>query len=611
MKIKAPWAKALNDQQFKAVAFEGGPLLILAGAGSGKTRVLTNRAAFLIEEKRLDPANLLLVTFTNKAAAEMRGRMQKLLKTTHLPFAGTFHAFCAQVLRRDGHHLGISRGFLIYDETDQIEAIKQAMQKLDLDLKRWRPQAILATISQAKNELIHFSEYAQFARGKFQEVVAQVYPAYQNLLKQNQALDFDDLLMEAVNLLQKEPAVLDAYQDRFHHILVDEYQDTNKAQYRLTKLLAQKRQQLTVVGDASQSIYSWRGADFRNLLHLQQDFPALTTIHLEQNYRSTQTILDAAHAVIRHNRSHPILRLWTNQDSGPKITLYEASTQRKEAGFIVKTIKQEKQRYPLRFSFNNYAVLYRTNAQSRALEETFIRQSIPYRLVGGTQFYQRKEIKDCLAYLRLVANPEDTVSRERAEKSGKRRLELFTAWREKLPKTLPPTETLLNQILQITAYADQFDTENEQDLMRLENVKELASVATEFPDLEEFLENVSLVQQDHLPKSSLVPGEEAEAVTLMTLHAAKGLEFPTVFLVGMEEGLFPHSRSLLSKEELEEERRLCYVGITRAQKQLYLTYARQRLWFGSFGSNPVSRFVGDLPEKLLEFVTDGSLHARF
>jgi DNA helicase-2/ATP-dependent DNA helicase PcrA len=606
MTSKASWQETLNDQQRKAVTFDRGPLLILAGAGSGKTRVLTYRTAFLILEKQLDPTNLILVTFTNKAAEEMRGRLKNLLPTSQLPFAGTFHSFCAQVLRRDGSHLGISRGFLIYDETDQTEAVKQVMQASDLDMKRWNPKAVLATISAAKNELIMVSEYAQFARGKFQEIVAQVYPAYQNLLKKNQALDFDDLLMETVRLFQKEPTVLATYQDRLRHILIDEYQDTNKAQYQLSKLLALKHHQLTVVGDASQSIYSWRGADFRNLSNLKQDFPDLTTIHLEQNYRSTQTILDAAHAVIRHNQSHPILKLWTTQDLGSKVILYEAATQREEANFIMKTVKDDQRRYPLRFSFNNYAVLYRTNAQSRTLEEALMRQGIPYRLVGGIQFYQRKEIKDCLAYLHLVANPEDTVSLARAEKIGKLRFQGFTAWREKLPTKLPPTETLLNQILQTTAYLDQFNKEQEQDLMRLENVKELASVATEFPDLLDFLENVSLVQQDHLPKSTTIPQEQPEAVTLMTLHAAKGLEFPSVFLIGMEEGLFPHSRSLLSKEELEEERRLCYVGITRAQKQLFLTYARRRLWFGSLGSNPVSRFVGDLPEQLLQFVTDGS-----
>lgn len=601
------WQKNLNSQQLEAITFKNGPLLVLAGAGSGKTRVLIYRAAYLIKKHKLAPENILLVTFTNKAAEEMRVRIQRLLKTSKPPFAGTFHSFCAKLLRRDGFGLGISPSFVIYDETDQLEAVKEILKNSKNTLV-WPAKSILSAISQAKNELIKPEEYAQFARGSFQEVVAQVYFAYQKLLKKMQALDFDDLLLKTVELFNLDPSVLENYQSRYFHILIDEYQDTNKAQYQLTKLLARRKQNLTVVGDASQSIYSWRGANFRNLLLLKEDFPRIKTINLEQNYRSSQTILDAAHAVIKHNHSHPILKLWTNRDRGAKITLYEAPSQYREAEFIVSIIEAEKLKKPLKFSFTHYAVLYRTNAQSRVLEEVLIRQSIPYRLVGGTKFYQRREIKDCLAYLRLLFNPKDSISLKRVEKLGKGRLKDFFAWREKLPPKLAQTRKLLEKILDVTRYLDRFDKDNADDLGRIENIKELASVATEFPDLENFLENVSLVQQDFLPqgKASSNNQKGVNAVTLMTLHAAKGLEFETVFLVGLEEGLFPHSRSLLSGEELEEERRLCYVGLTRAKTKLYLTYARKRLWFGSRTSNPVSRFVADLPENLLEFCTDPS-----
>lgn len=613
--MKKAWQAQLNPQQIKAVTFDSGPLLVLAGAGSGKTRVLTQRAVFLIQEKGLRPENILLVTFTNKAAEEMRRRIQHLLTSnhklstmSHLPFAGTFHSFCAKVLRREGHFLGLSPAFVIYDETDQLETIKQALENLQIDARRWSPKSILHIISQAKNELISPSEYAQFARGSFQEVVTKVFITYQKLLRENQSLDFDDLLIFTVKLFQEFPSILNQFHNQFRHILVDEYQDTNKAQYLLTKLLA-KHQQLTVVGDASQSIYSWRGANFRNLLNLANDFPSLTTIYLEQNYRSTQIILNAAHAVIKHNRSHPVLKLWTEKKQGEKITLYEAASQRQEAEFIVSEIRKRQCHQPLRFSYNQFAILYRTNAQSRVFEEVFLHHGIPYHLVGGTQFYERKEIKDCLAYLRLLINPKDRVSRKRLEKISKRRLELFLAWQTDLPKRLPPTAELLEQILTVAGYLDRFSPESEQDLARLENIKELGSVAAEFPQLTQFLDNVSLIQQESLPDSATtLQTNHKDAVTLITLHAAKGLEFSTVFLVGMEEGLFPHSRSLLSKEELEEERRLCYVGLTRAKDKLYLTYARRRLWFGSYGSNPVSRFIADLPENLLQFIADFKTH---
>jgi len=606
------WQKHLNPQQLKAVTFSGGPLLVLAGAGSGKTRVLTYRTAYLIKEKKLLPENILLVTFTNKAAEEMRTRIKKLLKTNQFPFTGTFHSFCARVLRQNGACLGIPSSFVIYDEPDQVETIKEAINQLGIDSQRWQPKSILITISQAKNELLSPDEYAPFARGSFQEIVAQVYPRYQKLLTKAQALDFDDLLLKTVQLFAEYSEVLELYQDQFHHILVDEYQDTNKAQYQLTRLLAKKRQNLTVVGDASQSIYSWRGADFRNLVHLSRDFGKITTINLEQNYRSSQTILDAAHSIIKHNQTHPILKLWTKQARGSKIILCETGSQYSEAELIASLIKKDKLKQPLKFSFSDYAVLYRTNAQSRALEEVLIRQGLPYRLVGGVKFYERKEIKDCLAYLRLVNNFQDTISKKRAEKIGKRRFQSFLNWQKKLPEKLPSTKKLLEKILEATKYLERFDKNNQQELGRIENIKELSSVAAEFPLLTEFLENVSLVQQDYLPQGSAKLNHQSpqKTITLMTLHAAKGLEFATVFLVGMEEGLFPHSRSLLSREDLEEERRLCYVGMTRAKTNLYLIYARKRLWFGTYNRNSVSRFVADLPKHLLEFRTNTDHHFR-
>jgi len=624
----------LNPQQTKAVTFEGKPLLILAGAGSGKTRVLTYRAAYFICEKSIDPSQLLLVTFTNKAAEEMRTRLQQLLKSgsqqppaasSQQPFAGTFHSFCARILRRYASFLDLPHSFVIYDTKDQKDTMKQALEKAGLDPKIHQPGKILYYISQAKNELISPSEYAALARTSTQETAAKLYPLYQKLLKKYNALDFDDLLMLAVKLLSNHGQVRQGLQQQFRYLLVDEYQDTNRAQYELTKLLVGASSNLTVVGDASQSIYSWRGADFRNLTLLKNDFPELEVINLERNYRSTQNILDAAFCVISQNSSHPILKLWTKKDGGEKITLYEAGSEKKEARFIAQTIEKEKLRRPLVFSYKDFVVLYRTNAQSRVLEEMFMRAGIPYQLVGGVSFYERAEIKDCLAYLKLIANPHDGVSLERAEKIGKRRLASFLAWRKDLPNDLPPTKKLLEDLFRVTGYLERFNTPKTtpgveesrrnvgrntpgvsasgvKDFERLENIKELMSVATEFPDLTAFLENVSLVQNDHFPNTPNLPNKpkKKKGVTLMTLHSAKGTEFPVVFLVGMEEGLFPHSRSMLSREELEEERRLCYVGITRAKKKLYLTFARRRLFFGNLISNPVSRFISDISENLLE-----------
>jgi DNA helicase-2/ATP-dependent DNA helicase PcrA len=592
--------KDLNQPQQEAVTFGEGPLLILAGAGSGKTRALTYRAAYLIKEKAVPPDRILLVTFTNKAANEMKERVKKLVGDKQdLPFAGTFHSFCAKLLRIEGKEIGIPSNYVIYDEDDSLELIKQAMANLNISNKTHKPKAVKIMISQAKNELINALEYSQLVRGPFQKVVSQVYLEYRRLLKQYEALDFDDLLMEAVRLLRKSKNVLGKYQDKFRYVLVDEYQDTNKAQYELTKLLAGRWRNLCAVGDFSQSIYSWRGADFRNLKRLEQDFPDLTVINLEQNYRSTQSILEAANQVITKNTMHPVLKLWAKTGLGEKLKIFEAGNEKEEAEFIVDQIKQRGGKY------SHMAVLYRTNAQSRVIEETFIRAGIAYVLVGGVKFYSRREIKDCLAYLRYLKNPKDVISYKRLEKLGKRKLDKFLEWMEKSKGKIERmnSKEILEKILEVTGYLERFDKKDEEDLMRLENVKELKSVAEEFSGLTEFLENVALVEQtDILPEKPKSEQEKKKAVTLMTLHASKGLEFKVVFMIGMEEGLFPHSRSMLDRGELEEERRLCYVGITRAMEEVYFSYARRRLYFGSHSTNAVSRFLGDIKEDLLEMI---------
>lgn len=594
--------KDLNPQQVEAVQETEGPVLIVAGPGSGKTRVLTHHAALLVKEKNIDPQNLLLLTFTNKAANEMKERARKLLsrhspeKVPPFPWAGTFHATCAKILRLDGHHIGIPRSFVIYDESDSKTAIKRILKKGNFD-EDLRPGAILWAIEGAKHELVSEAEYPQYAYGNFQEAVAEIYPAYQKLLKENKALDFGDLIVKTVRLFEQAPEVLEKYQEKFHYILVDEYQDTNHAQYVLTKLLADKHKNICVVGDLDQSIYSWRGANFRNLLQFERDYPEAKVFRLEQNYRSTPTIIEAAKNVISHNVSHLNLELWTeNQELGP-IRVYEALSEGDESHYVIDQILNTN---PTAQHFSNFAVLYRTNAQSRALEEAFLHSSVPYKIVGGIKFYDRKEIKDILSYLRLVQNPMDTVSLDRIEKLGKRRTEFFLD--QILPKLSPqiPTLDLLDEILRRTEYVYKLEQRGtEEDLARIDNIKELRSVATRFDNLSDFLENVALVQQEHLPNQP-VRDDKTDAVTLMTLHAAKGLEFPCVFIVGMEEGLLPHSRSLYDQNELEEERRLCYVGITRAMRELHLTYASSRLYFGSRQSNLVSRFVEDIPEELIE-----------
>ncbi|MDO8573636.1 MAG: UvrD-helicase domain-containing protein [Candidatus Daviesbacteria bacterium] len=589
-----PLLDDLNPTQQKAVQVTEGPTLILAGAGSGKTRVLTYKVAYLIKEKSILPENILCLTFTNKAAGEMIERINKLLQTTNYklpttPMMGTFHSFCAKILRREGKVLGLPPGFAIYDEGDSLDAIKEAMANLNIPTEKTKPYSVRATISGAKNELISSLEYPQYARGYFQEIVAKIYIEYQKILEHNHALDFDDLLLYVIKLFQREPAILTRYQIQYRYILIDEYQDTNPAQYLISKYLSNRHKNICVVGDASQSIYSFRGADFRNIVNFQKDYPGTKVFNLEQNYRSTQNILDTAHAVISKNKSHPVLKLWTEKESGEKIEITEVGNEIEEALLILSKISKP---------FSDFAVLFRTNAQSRSLEEQFLKSGIPYKLIGGVSFYQRKEIKDVLSYLRLLQNPKDSVSLKRAEKIGKGRLlKIMGLYQEvSLQQDKYLTMDLLDLILARTDYLAYLDDRSEEGKMRVENVKELRSVAEEFPNLIDFLENVALVESGSMRGQKREP---QDAVTLMTLHSAKGLEFPVVFMVGMEEGLFPHSRAMLDVNELEEERRLCYVGITRAKIKLFLTYARQRLYFGTRSNNLVSRFLADIPQELV------------
>ena len=588
----------LNKEQLKAVGTTEGPVIILAGAGSGKTRVLTYRTAYLID-KGINPENILLTTFTNKAAGEMKERVEKLLSKSKNPLAksskptiATFHSLCAKILRIEGKHIDLPPHFAIYDTEDQVSTVKEAMKKLDLSVKDYKPSSVLAAISSAKNELISEAEYPKYARGNFQEKVSKIYFIYQKLLFENHALDFDDLLAKTVVLFTQNPQVLEKYQNRFQYILIDEYQDTNHAQYRLTKLLAKKWNNICVVGDFSQSIYSWRGADFTNLSKFKEDFKNTKTFSLSQNYRSTQKILDAATSVISRNTTHPVLTLWTKNPDGEEVVIYEGKNEQQEIEFIVEQISN--------FKYSDIAILYRTNAQSRVLEEILLHHGIPYALIGGVRFYERKEVKDVLSYLRFLDNPKDKISLKRIEKIGKKRMDKFMKFLESFDKTRYENSIeILDKILKETDYLSLYDEQDEEDRERLGNIKELRSVALKFSNLTEFLENVSLVEQEYMPDKTNSQTKK-DAITLMTLHAAKGLEFQYVFMIGMEEGLFPHSRSLMDKNELEEERRLCYVGMTRARKRLFLSYARKRIFFGQKTSNVVSRFILELPESVIE-----------
>ena len=624
--------KNLNPTQQEAVTSNQGPNLVLSGPGSGKTRVITHRIAYLINELNVPSAEILAVTFTNKAANEMKSRVVRLLGPKVLgksksalatlqpynpgtiPTMGTFHSICAKILRESGGFVGITPNFTIFDDDDSLRLIKDVMNGLEINPKDFSPGSIKTSIEGAKNELIGPGEYAGFARGYFQEIVAKVYNEYQKSLHKNKALDFDDLIFQTVILFQNYPKVLEKYQERWKFILVDEYQDTNKAQYVFTKLLAQRRRNLFVVGDASQAIYGWRGADFRNILNFSKDFPEGKIFNLEQNYRSTKKILSAATSIISKNRSHPILNLWTENSDGIPLILYEAKNEIEEAEFVVRIV-EKLTNTSQEFTLKDFAVLYRTNAQSRVLEEELLRSGLPYVLVGGTRFYERKEIKDVVSYLSLVENPHDEVRFKRIVNVPPRGIgpaalkdqeNLKVNEFKKLIKEIKQEASSLSTIdvidfvLSKTKYLEFLDDGTSEGAARAENVKELRSVAAEFPKLTDFLENVALVEREYLPENAgKIVDDKKDAITLMTLHAAKGLEFRVVFIVGMEEGLFPHSRSLADTHELEEERRLCYVGVTRAKEQMYLTYTQRRLYFGSRTEGVISRFVLDIPEELI------------
>lgn len=604
--METPFLNELNEQQLEAALYFDTPLLILAGAGSGKTKTLTYKAAYLMESGKAKPEQLLLLTFTNKAAGVMKDRIAKLTGKV-LSHAGTFHSLGARILRRDGYSIGVEPDFVIYDAGDQLDLVKAIFKELDIADKRVKPASVLYTIAQSKQELIDPETFAGIARGPYQETAARVYREYEKKKRKYKALDFEDLLLQTVNLFSTDSAVLQKYQERLPYVFVDEYQDTNLVQYKLTKMIVGQNKQLTVVGDASQSIYRWRGADYRNMMKLRSDYENLKEIRLERNYRSTQNILDAASVVIAQNTGHPVLKLWTDKGKGEKITLLECETAHDEGYQVLAQMRELRMREG--YSWSDFAILYRTNAQSRAFEEVFVRDGVPYVLVGGVKFYERKEIKDLLAYIRLVQNSEDGVSLGRVEKLGKRKMRDYLEFlgnNDKL-KERPPAE-ILESVLKTTKYEDQYNPHEEEDMARLENIKELQAVATEFETLTEFLENVALVQSEYYSDEMK---NQREAVTFMTLHAAKGLEFPVVFMVGMEEGLFPHSRSIMETEELEEERRLCYVGMTRAQKKLYITFARRRMVYGAFAGGMPSRFINEIDSELIEMYATSSLAARF
>lgn len=633
---------SLNPQQQEAVLTTQGPMLILAGAGSGKTKVLTCRVAHLLDQG-VAPYRILAITFTNKAAAEMRQRVDNMVGPAAKDvWLFTFHAFCVRLLRRDIDKLGVyNNNFAIYDTTDTKSLVKNILKEMNLDEKRFPISSIQGRISEAKNSLLDAKAFAQQTAGDyFDEKIAQIYELYQAKLLANNALDFDDLLMQAVKLLDQVPEVREKYQEKFQYLMVDEYQDTNRVQYLLTHLLADKHKNLCVVGDADQSIYGWRGADIRNILDFEKDYPEAKLIKLEQNYRSTQVILDAANAVIDNNTGRKSKHLWTDKGNGAAITYYCAQDERDEARFMIdQTLKLQREK---NVNLGDMAVLYRTNTQSRVFEEMLVKSGLPYTMVGGTKFYERKEIKDILAYLRIIYNPFDSLSLLRVINVPKRgigdttiaRLQEFAVAnemslldvvassdsvprltarvKEKLELLAATIFDLMGQaqdlsvkelielVINQTGYAAELQASSDpQDQARLDNLNEFLSVAEDFAksgeedNLENFLAHVALVSDiDNAEMTT-------DAVTLMTLHSAKGLEFPVVFLVGMEEGIFPFARAFMDDEEMEEERRICYVGITRAERYLYVTHAKMRMVYGKTQCNPPSRFLSEIPRSLL------------
>ena len=583
--------KHLNSKQKESVINYSGPTVILAGAGSGKTRVLVTKVIYLIKEKKISPSSIVMLTFTNKAAAEMKERIGKQLGgEARIGFVGTYHSFCVRVLRQFWESAGLDKNFIIYDDGDQKTLIKQIIT--DKKLEKKTPGYFSYYISLAKNQMITPESFLENFKFHQSALVADVYFHYQKKLDTNHGVDFDDLLIKTVYLFQKHKQVLGYFQGKFQYFLVDEFQDTNFVQYLLTKLLAEKSKNVTVVGDFSQSIYSWRGADITNLKKFEKDFSDSKTFHLEENYRSTQKILDFAFNIISKNSTHPILHLFTDNKPGEDVVFYQADNEQSEAIYvaeeIVRLISINRDLEP-----PNFAILYRTNAQSRVLEEVLLRNGMPYVLVGGTRFYERKEIKDILAYLKLLINPNESVSLERIKKLGKNRFvkfkTLYDEMKDKLEES--PTEEIMEKLFESVGYLKMFDSEDPDDFSRLENIKELKSVAVSFPKLMDFLEQVALVESEYSQHEKET--KDNRRLVLMTLHQAKGLEFDHVFIVGVEEGLLPHSRSIDDQFQLEEERRLFYVGITRAKKALYITNTRKRFIFGSQGYSTPSRFIAD------------------
>ncbi|MCZ1493995.1 DNA helicase PcrA [Enterococcus faecium] len=651
MSSKAELLNGMNPRQKEAVLHTDGPLLLMAGAGSGKTRVLTHRIAYLIEEKEVNPWNILAITFTNKAAKEMKERVNAILASGGEDvWVSTFHSMCVRILRRDVDFIGYNRNFTIIDSSEQLTLMKRILKELNIDPKKYDPRSILGTISQAKNSLQTPQDFAKMQGSYYEEIATKCYAAYQKELQYNQCMDFDDLIMNTIRLFEEHPDSLTYYQNKFHYIHVDEYQDTNHAQYTLVNLLAGRFRNLCVVGDADQSIYGWRGADMQNILDFEKDYPDAAVILLEQNYRSTKNILSAANQVIENNSNRKPKNLWTENKEGNKITYYRADNERDETRFIVDRMQEE-----IRSNHRNYgdfAILYRTNAQSRVMEETLLKANIPYKMVGGHKFYDRKEIKDILAYLNVLVNPQDSISFERIVNSPKRgigpgsieKLRSFASLHEwplleaaqnvdlaniggkagqqlgafgemiqEVTQMIPylTVTELTKEVLDRSGYLEDLKIQNTLEAQaRIENLEEFLTVTQEFdkqfeqqneedadaPEekLTVFLNDLALVSDiDNLE-------EDASQVTLMTLHAAKGLEFPVVFLIGLEEGVFPLSRALMEESELEEERRLAYVGITRAEEALYLTNAFSRTLYGRTQYNRPSRFVEEIDQELLE-----------
>ncbi|MDK2805294.1 MAG: ATP-dependent helicase UvrD/PcrA [Thermoanaerobacterium sp.] len=634
----------LNDRQKEAVVTTEGPLLILAGAGSGKTRVLTHRIAYLIKEKRVSPANILAITFTNKAAQEMKDRVESLLGYVGDIWVSTFHSACVRILRRDIEKIGYDKNFVIYDTQDQKSLVSDCIKELDLNEKQYTPKSMLSAISKAKDKMISPDEYLlEFGNDYRNKKVADVYKLYQKKLKKDNALDFDDIIIKTIELFKKDEGILRYYQDKFRYIMVDEYQDTNRPQYEFVNLLAKRYRNLCVVGDDDQSIYGWRGADIKNILDFEKDYPEAKVIKLEQNYRSTQIILDAANNVIDNNIKRKKKQLWTDNKDGEKIVVCEVQNEREEANFIVDRIKNlvgNGRRY------SDFAILYRTNAQSRIFEEACMMNDIPYKLVGALRFYDRKEIKDIIAYLRILVNPYDDVSLKRIINVPKRgigestvsaleqyarehdtsmyfaipNVELKGRARKVLDNFKNFIDDLINQldfmniievidyILEKTGYMDELKADDTKESeSRIENINEFIRAAREFMEtsedksLESFLSGITLVSDID------TAGDIGESVVLMTLHSAKGLEFPVVFMAGMEEGIFPSSMSFIDEHELEEERRLCYVGITRAKERLFMTYARTRNLYGKPQYNTASRFINEIPQDLIVEYDKGAI----